>query len=146
MLSAKQAFAQAMTDALRVHYGRTPSAAVAARDFNLRNLNTPAISEETARRWMRGLSLPEGERMTVLVRWLGLDMNGIFGNQKTSVSAGRSDQQEVLKLLNELNPTQLNLIKNLISVGFLSKKGSTIIHLNERLTGLVEIRESSVNF
>ena len=84
--------------------------------------------------------------MTVLVRWLGLDMNGIFGNQKTSVSAGRSDQQEVLKLLNELNPTQLNLIKNLISVGFLSKKGSTIIHLNERLTGLVEIRESSVNF
>lgn len=121
MLSAKQAFAQAMTDALRVHYGRIPSAAVAARDFNLRNPNTPAISEETARRWMRGLSLPEGERMTVLARWLGLDMNGIFGDQKTPVFPGRSDQQELLKLLNELNATQLALLKNLIRVGFLSK-------------------------
>lgn len=121
MLSAKQAFAQAMTDALRVHYGRIPSAAVAARDFNLRNPNTPAISEETARRWMRGLSLPEGERMTVLVRWLGLDMNSIFGDQQTPVFPGRSDQQEVLKLLNELNATQLAVLKNLIRVGFLSK-------------------------
>ncbi len=121
MLSAKQAFAQAMTDALRVHYGRIPSAAVAARDFNLRNPNTPAISEETARRWMRGLSLPEGERMTVLARWLGLDMNSIFGDHQTPVFPGRSDQQEVLKLLNELNATQLAVLKNLIRVGFLSK-------------------------
>lgn len=110
-----------MTDALRVHYGRIPSAAVAARDFNLRNPNTPAISEETARRWMRGLSLPEGERMTVLVRWLGLDMNGIFGDQQTPVFPGRPDQQEVLILLNELNATQLAVLKNLITVGFLSK-------------------------
>ncbi len=113
--------ARAMTDALRVHYGRIPSAAVAARDFNLRNPNTPAISEETARRWIRGLSLPEGERMTVLVRWLGLDMNGIFGDQQTPVFPGRPDQQEVLILLNELNATQLAVLKNLIRVGFLSK-------------------------
>jgi hypothetical protein len=126
MLSAKQAFSQAITDALRARYGRVPSAAVTARDFNLRNADTPPISEETARRWMRGLSLPEGERLAVLVRWLELDLNKIFGDQSTCqpslcALAGLGHQQELLALLNALNSHQLAALKNLITVGFLSQ-------------------------
>jgi hypothetical protein len=121
MPSAKQAFSRAINQALRTHYGRVPSAAVTARDFNLRNSDTPPISEETARRWMRGLSLPEGDRMSVLVKWLGLDLNTIFGDRSNGSVSVPSDQQEVFDLINELNSTQLAILKNLISVGFLSK-------------------------
>ncbi len=120
MPSAKQAFSRAINQALLAHYGRTPSAAVTARDFNLRNRETPPISEETARRWMRGLSLPEGDRMSVLVKWLGLDLNTIFGDSSNSSVSVPRDQQEVFNLINELNSAQLAVLKNLISVGFLS--------------------------
>lgn len=121
MPSAKQAFSRAINEALRAHYGRVPSAAVTARDFNLRNHDTPPISEETARRWMRGLSLPEGERMGVLVKWLALDLNTIFGDASPVSLRMPLDQQEVFDLINELNSTQIAVLKNLISVGFLSK-------------------------
>jgi hypothetical protein len=128
MPSAKQAFSNAMNEALRANYGRVPSAAVTARDFNLRNSDTPPISEETARRWMRGLSLPEGNRMSVLVKWLGLDLNTIFGDTANAAASVPSDQQEVFELINELNSTQLAVLKNLIAVGFLSKnKGQPIL-------------------
>ncbi len=128
MPSAKQAFSRAINEALRAHYGRVPSAAVAARDFNLRNSETPPISEETARRWMRGLSLPEGDRMSVLVKWLGLDLNTIFGDTSNVLVSVSLDQQEVFDLINELNSTQLAILKNLISVGFLSRsKGQPLI-------------------
>lgn len=121
MLSAKQAFSKAVNEALRAYYGRVPSAAVTARDFNLRNPDTPPISEETARRWMRGLSFPEGERMSVLVRWLGLDLNTIFGSASSALPKLPTDQKEVFDLIGQLNANQLALLKNLIAVGFLAQ-------------------------
>jgi hypothetical protein len=77
---------------------------------------------------MRGLSLPEGNRMSVLVKWLGLDLNTIFGDTANAAASVPSDQQEVFELINELNSTQLAVLKNLIAVGFLSKnKGQPIL-------------------
>lgn len=46
-----------------------------AREFNLRAYDTTPISQESARRWIRGVSLPEEERLRVLVEWLDLDFN-----------------------------------------------------------------------
>ena len=59
--------------------------------------------------------------MSVLVKWLGLDLNTIFGDRSNGSVSVPSDQQEVFDLINELNSTQLAILKNLISVGFLSK-------------------------
>lgn len=71
----KENFAALMRDALRARYGRIPSAAVVAREFNLRAYGTSPISQESARRWLRGVSLPEEERLRVLVNWLNLNFN-----------------------------------------------------------------------
>ena len=70
----KMAFSKEFSRCLIEYYGRMPSASVVSRDFNLRVQEDLAISQETARRWMRSLSLPEIERLQVLVEWLGLDM------------------------------------------------------------------------
>jgi hypothetical protein len=48
---------------------------VVAREFNLRAYDTSPVSQESARRWLRGVSLPEEERLRVLVNWLNLDFN-----------------------------------------------------------------------
>ena len=71
----KLAFSKELSRRLIEYYGRMPSASVVSRDFNLRANDDSAISQETARRWMRSLSLPEIERLQVLVEWLGLDMS-----------------------------------------------------------------------
>jgi hypothetical protein len=71
----KLAFSKELSRRLIEYYGRMPSASVVSRDFNLRANDVSAISQETARRWMRSLSLPEIERLQILVEWLGLDMS-----------------------------------------------------------------------
>jgi hypothetical protein len=71
----KENFAALLRDSLRTRFGHIPSAAVVAREFNLRAYDTPPISQESARRWIRGVSLPEEQRLRVLVNWLNLDFN-----------------------------------------------------------------------
>ena len=71
----KENFSAILRDSLRKRFGRIPSAAVVAREFNLRAYDTSPVSQESARRWLRGVSLPEEERLRVLVNWLNLDFN-----------------------------------------------------------------------
>lgn len=91
-----------------------PSAAVLARDFNFRSSHTQPISAETARRWIRGLSMPEMERLTVLIDWLGMrvdflnepqraslipDSNGSFYDSKRSQEAGlKPEEMELVRI------------------------------------------------
>lgn len=74
----KDNFSALLRDSLRSRFGRIPSAAVVAREFNLRAYDTAPISQESARRWIRGVSLPEEERLRVLVNWLDLDFNKVL--------------------------------------------------------------------
>lgn len=74
----KQRFSKALNLCFIEQYGRIPSATVLARDFNLRSDNGGSISQETARRWIRGLSMPELDKLEILAPWLGLDMDFIL--------------------------------------------------------------------
>ncbi|MEN9765592.1 MAG: hypothetical protein RL397_1547 [Pseudomonadota bacterium] len=71
----KENFSALLRSSLKDRYGRLPSAAVLAREFNLRAYDTTPISGESARRWLRGVCLPEEERLRILVNWLNLDFN-----------------------------------------------------------------------
>lgn len=65
-------FCQALEKSLIKKYGRIPTAAKFADSFNLRAHGTTTISRETARKWLRGLVLPEVSRLNVLTSWLCL--------------------------------------------------------------------------
>jgi len=78
-LSLSVGFAQSLKKNLISRFGRVPSASFVANNFNLRAYETQTITRETARKWLTGMSFPEGGRLKVLAEWLNLDVNEILG-------------------------------------------------------------------
>jgi hypothetical protein len=72
-----ETFSAELRARLRHRYrGHLPSAATVAAHFNLQLLDpTLQVSQETVRRWIRGVSFPDTERTSVLAGWLGLDLH-----------------------------------------------------------------------
>jgi len=107
----KLAFSKEFSRKLIEYYGRMPSASVVSRDFNLRAKEIAPISQETARRWMRSISIPEIEKLQILVEWLQLDL--AFVTQKEfddSPSDNRNDDRKVRGVV--LDPLEAFLIKS----------------------------------
>lgn len=71
----KEFFSKALEQALIERYGKLPSSAFVAREFNLRAANIDHINQESARKWLRGLAIPELNKLFVMQAWLGLDLN-----------------------------------------------------------------------
>lgn len=72
----QDSFALALTESLLLRYQEVPSAAFFAKEFNRRAPTRP-ISQESARRWLRGLAIPELDKLLVLRSWLSLDLNAL---------------------------------------------------------------------
>ena len=80
MLSKKtlrDSFAEALANDLRLRYREIPTAEFVAREFNRRANTTDAITQESARRWLRGLAIPDLAKLLVLRSWLDLDLNAL---------------------------------------------------------------------
>ncbi|GBL32678.1 hypothetical protein EMGBS12_09880 [Methylophilaceae bacterium] len=57
-------------------FGRIPTAQKFSDDFNLRSVKP--ITRETARKWINGLTMPESERLLVLIQWLNLNSDYVY--------------------------------------------------------------------
>ena len=68
-------FSGELNKALRLKYNaKKISALYFARQFNLEcKKSSLHISQESARKWLKGLSFPNQERLMVLILWLKLD-------------------------------------------------------------------------
>lgn len=90
MLNSKQdlrtAFANMLIRAITVRYREIPSASFIAKEFNIRSNGDSLITQETARRWTRGLAIPEFHKLLVLRSWLDIDLNGL-ATYSTFISA-----------------------------------------------------------
>ena len=82
---------------LRDKYGQTPSAHWTANQFNLRARHSQPITPETARRWMRGLSLPQIDRFETLKEWLDIKATDFLLTDQECLAAGtdHSDQKSM---------------------------------------------------
>lgn len=106
----KDQFSKTLARYLLDYYGRIPSAAILARDFNLRSHNQIApISAETARRWIRGVSMPEMEKLAILAEWLHMEVG--FLRQTEASPAARGDSTSHVGLGRSLNPVEQALIQ-----------------------------------
>ena len=122
MLSNRQLiqenFAAELREKLRRHYrGRVPSAAAFATHFNQRiSKSETGISQETARRWLRGKSLPDQVRLSVLVNWLDLEVHGtLYAPKPLSLVMPLDDySREVLKLLSKIENSKKSDLLNLL--------------------------------
>ncbi len=81
MMSSKQKikenFSLLLTAGLLSYYQKIPSAAFLAKEFNLRALHSEPISQESARKWLRGQATPELEKLFILQTWLQIDLNSL---------------------------------------------------------------------
>jgi transcriptional regulator with XRE-family HTH domain len=103
--------------ALVNHYGRVPSASVVAREFNFRSPSLDPITQETARRWMRGLSIPEFHRLEPLCAWLRIDLRELTSNGERSsadiepIREARDETQvELLQHFSQLEAKHQSLV------------------------------------
>jgi hypothetical protein len=78
----RKQFARALREALIARYGKLPAASHVSREFNLRAYGVDSISQESARRWLRGLSVPTQDKLAILSNWLALDLNSILCVEK----------------------------------------------------------------
>lgn len=76
--STEERFGYFLRDALKRKFKSLPTAARFAEEFNLRNSGREPITQESARKWMRGVSIPHLQRLGVLICWLDLDINKVL--------------------------------------------------------------------
>ncbi|WP_104204475.1 transcriptional regulator [Billgrantia saliphila] len=79
-MNEKTAFAERLAAAMRAA-GHEPRPAVLEREFNLRYWGKP-VTLQGVRRWLRGETLPQQEKLQVLAEWLGVDPQSLrFGDE-----------------------------------------------------------------
>lgn len=101
-------FSVLLNECLIKKYNKKPSASFVANQFNLRANGTTTITSETARKWMRGIAVPEIDRFIVLIHWLEFQPEEIFGIE--GKLNNRTEVDELIEILEQ----QLNLIKKII--------------------------------
>lgn len=114
-------FSAYLRDRIRVYYrGRLPSAAMFALHFNGQTQGGSAlISQETARRWLRGNCLPDETRLLVLAQWLDLDLHeALMKPQRPGAApAGSPASREMLELFSKADRERQNVVLNFLRLG-----------------------------
>lgn len=87
-------FAEVLNRALIKKYKKMPSGYFLANQFNLRAEGTTTITPETARKWSKGLSVPEIDRFKVLIKWLEFDVDDLFNTKE--VHLNRKETNDVI--------------------------------------------------
>jgi hypothetical protein len=84
-------FAAVLSRAIIKKYKKMPSGYFLANNFNLRAEGTTTITAETARKWIKGLSVPEIDRFKVLIKWLEFDIDDLFNTKEVHLSRKESN-------------------------------------------------------
>lgn len=70
-MNEKSEFAQRLIEAVK-QAGYEPRVSVIEKNFNLRYWGNP-VSYQGIRRWLKGESVPEQDKLAVLAEWLGVE-------------------------------------------------------------------------
>ena len=120
MMENRKEFAKKFAEILKHHlvmkYKKVPSGYFFANQFNLRAKGTTTITAETARKWIKGISVPEIDRFKVLIEWLSMDTSELF-NAKT-VHLSNKESHDVIDAIETKIHDLAETIKK-----FRSKKG-----------------------
>lgn len=116
-------FSSFFREGLRQKYGRLPSAAFVAIQFNRQLDGGKSVSHETVRRWMRGISMPTYSHLQVLAAWLSLDINRLVADHgsvnlyQSQAQKSRCDGETIrlAELLSSLPSETQTLLLNLVS-------------------------------
>ncbi len=85
-------FAEILNNHLVMKYKKVPSGYFFANQFNLRAKGTSTISAETARKWIKGIAVPEIDRFKVLIEWLSIDISDLFIGKSPQIIFNESNE------------------------------------------------------
>jgi len=122
-------FSIALRSGLVNKFSRIPTAQKFSNEFNLRSV-TP-ITRETARKWINGITMPESERLLVLIQWLSLNADYVYLNSTEVGNDVENYPPSKIKRLREVEVFARNAL-NFASprIAIMDKHG-TIILVNE---------------
>lgn len=131
----QESFSAQLCDRLRVVYrGRIPTAATLAAQFNYRVQDSEApISQETARRWLRGKCLPDETRLRILAQWLSMDLQEAFSlSQPAWRPEDPMDQAsaELLRLFSKLGASQKTALLGLLQLSVAEPSAAVVANLS----------------
>ena len=134
----KEQFARSLRECLKARYGKLPSATTVARDFNLRAYGVSPITQESARRWMRGECFPKSEYLEILLNWLAISLypatlapeGRVHAPHSLDTGAGlgyitpmNPAEERMTRLFITLNQEQKKVVMELMETCFLNKSG-----------------------
>ncbi|EKF76047.1 hypothetical protein A11A3_01095 [Alcanivorax hongdengensis A-11-3] len=122
-MSEKAEFAERLKAAL-IAEGYEPRPSVVEQNFNLRYWGHP-VTFQAVRRWLRGESIPEQDKLMVLAEWLGVEPSTLrygapatgreispkYGYESEEISA---DDRFLIKALLSLSPSRKKTVKDVI--------------------------------
>ncbi len=83
---ANKCFEQALNQCVMKKFGKPISAQQFANQYNLRAYGTTTISRETARKWMKGKTIPDYGKLSVLINWLDLNPYDFVKTDQTNLN------------------------------------------------------------
>ena len=108
-------------------FSRMPTAQKFSDEFNLRSINP--ITRETARKWINGITMPESERLLVLIQWLSLNADYVYLNStEIDVENYPPSKIQILRRAEQFARHALNFASPRIAI---MDKHSNIIMVNE---------------
>jgi transcriptional regulator with XRE-family HTH domain len=115
LLAIEEHFSTELISALRARYGKVPSAAFVAAQFNRRVATRNGVSQESVRRWLRGLSMPSYTNLQVIAKWLDLDVESLLGLSRNFRAAYSEQTMKVADAISRLPVSTQNNLLNLIA-------------------------------
>ena len=106
-------FAQAFKIGLLSKFKKIPSSGYIAKEFNLRATDSPTITSETARRWLKGIVLPDVPKLIILSKWLEIDLNVLLSLNKAHEYQGDDESKEELSKLVESSEQIIKSLQNI---------------------------------
>lgn len=117
----RNSFGKVLEKGLINRYGKLPSSAFVAREFNQRAKSEDHINQESARKWLRGLAIPDLNKIFVIQAWLAIDLNSLnvyltspsLDNNRSSGNDDVVDKKLMIKQINFLKEALQNTINEL---------------------------------
>ena len=111
-----ESFAETFQLALVRKYKKVPTAQFISVQFNARCEPDRDITQESVRRWLNGITMPEFDRLIIIKDWLGIDLNG-FGKPESEYPApSNTELLPVDPYVDRLKYRELNDLEELSNI------------------------------
>ena len=117
-MNKHQLFSDELNQALRFKYkSKKISALYFATQFNKQcKKSSLHISQESARKWLKGLSFPNQERIMVLILWLKLDSRLFYIKDLQTSNADSKSQSIIAEEAKALKETLIKMSTKLLEL------------------------------